>query len=835
MKALLFRLETLTDTQAIEKQLMVSSCSLAITATVLAAISLWNTGTFIIIATDLAGTVALLLQLVWIRNKNRFLIPPFWLLLLMAGVVYFAVYINGLMSVYWLYPTIVYCYFWLDIRQATVFSLIYTVLIASTVAWAGGFDLLLDFRIMGAGLVMTGLLYFFSLVRDNYIERLAQGNSAYKSYTELLTGKVKSQFEALQESEERFRGIADAARDALIMVDEDGQLTYWNPAAELMFGYRRDEVLGRNFQEVLVPAHRRAAARMDFIKDFAAFRSTGGAPAAGRSFDVVAQRKDGREIPVSLSISPLRLKQRWHSVGILRDMTERQIADAARAQLAAIVESSAVSIIGEDMDGRVTSWNLGAQNVYGYTAAEMIGQATTSLIPADRQEELTDCIEKIKRGEEVPRFDTVRRRKDGRLIDVSLALSPIRNESGELVGVSAVAHDITEIKRAERELRRVNRALQTRSSCNAALVHAVDEAVLMREMCRVLVEVGGYRFAWVGFVRHDEEKTVQPMAHYGYERGGLDGIRLTWADTAQGSSPWGTAIRTGEVQVYQRPASAPPASPWDDTPATRGYRSLIALPLRHHIEKLGVLAIHASEPEAFDEGEVKLITELADDLSYGITALRTHAAQEKSLERLQQSMESTIRVVSRMVEMRDPYTTGHQQRVAELAVAIGRAMGLPQQRVYGLHLAGIVHDLGKIHIPAEILSKPGKLTTIEYEMIRTHPEVGYEILKNIDFLWPIAQTVLQHHERFDGSGYPAGLQGERILLEARIIAVADVVEAISSHRPYRPAFGIEVALKELRDKRGTAFDPEVVDVCIRLFTEEGFRFEGPSDLGPVPL
>lgn len=145
-------------------------------------------------------------------------------------------------------------------------------------------------------------------------------------------------------------------------------------------------------------------------------------------------------------------------------------------------------------------------------------------------------------------------------------------------------------------------------------------------------------------------------------------------------------------------------------------------------------------------------------------------------------------------------------------------------------LAGIVHDLGKIHIPAEILSKSGKLTKIEFEMIRTHPEAGYEILKNIDFLWPIAQTVLQHHERIDGSGYPAGLKGDQILLEAKIIAVADVVEAISSHRPYRPALGLEAALKELRDNRWTFYDPVVVDVCLRLFTENNFSFEGRSGL-----
>lgn len=824
-KALLLSLEELDDIRAAEKKLMVSSCTVAFGAILLSAVSLLRSGAWIVMAADLAGAAVLLLQLVWIWRRDRFLLEWLWVLTLMAGVILMAVYFNGTMSVYWLYPTIVYSYFWLDVRRAIIFSLVYTVLIGMTVVVVEGFSLLQQLRLLGAALVTMVLLYYFALIRDNYIAKLARGNSAYRSYTEILNGKVKSQYEEIRESEEKFRGIADAARDAVLMVNEAGLLTYWNPAAERMFGYRRDEVLGRELLQTLVPARQREAARKNFEKDFAAFRSTAGASETGRSFEVVAVRKDGHEIPVSLSISPLHLKQRWHSVAILRDMTEHQIAEATRRQLAAIVKSTAVSIVGEDLNGVVTSWNLGAQNVYGYAADEMSGRSSAVLIPADRQEELDACLAKIKRGEDVPRFETVRRRKDAQLIDVSLALSPIRNEYGELVGISAVAHDITEIKRAERELMRANRVLQTRSSCNLALVHANGEAALIGEMCRVLVEVGGYRCAWVGFVQDDEEKTVRPMAYHAQEAGGLDGLHLTWADTAQGGSPWGIAIRTGEGQVYRYPASALPTLPWDDMAATRGGHAILALPLRHDVETLGVLTLHASGRDAFDTEEVKLNAELSDDLAYGIVALRTHEAHEKSMVRLQKSMESTISAVARMVELRDPYTTGHQQRVAELAVAIGRAMGLSEQRVYGLHLAGIVHDLGKMRIPAEILSKPGELTRIEFEMIKTHPEAGYEILKNVDFLWPIAQTVLQHHERFDGSGYPTGLKGDQILLEARIIAVADAVEAIASHRPYRPARGIDAAMKELTNQRGQLYDPEVVDVCVRLFAEKQFSFQ----------
>ncbi|MFZ5647693.1 MAG: PAS domain S-box protein [Bacillota bacterium] len=205
---------------------------------------------------------------------------------------------------------------------------------------------------------------------------------------------------------------------------------------------------------------------------------------------------------------------------------------------------------------------------------------------------------------------------------------------------------------------------------------------------------------------------------------------------------------------------------------------------------------------------------------------------EKSYESLQHILKETVNALAMVAGKRDPYTAGHQQRVAELACAIAREMGLPEEQIEGIYVAGILHDIGKIYIPTDILNKPGRLSDIEMSLTKTHPQVGYEIVKTIPFKWPVDLAVLQHHERIDGSGYPSGLTGENILIEAKILAVADVVEAIASHRPYRPALGIEKALDEIKQNRDILYDPNVVDACLKLFSEGGIKiFDNNKQVG----
>jgi putative nucleotidyltransferase with HDIG domain len=215
-----------------------------------------------------------------------------------------------------------------------------------------------------------------------------------------------------------------------------------------------------------------------------------------------------------------------------------------------------------------------------------------------------------------------------------------------------------------------------------------------------------------------------------------------------------------------------------------------------------------------------------------ITKRKAEEDREAAYATLDKALNDSIAAMSKMVEMRDPYTAGHQTKVADLSVAIARGLKLPDEHVKYLRIAALIHDIGKIHIPSDILNKPGKLRDMEWELIRIHAQGSYDILKNIEFPWPVAQIALQHHERLDGSGYPNGLAGDQILLEAKILAVADVVDAMSSDRPYRPALGIEKALEEITQNRGVLYDAAIVDACLKLFNKNGYKLEGQSQDGP---
>jgi putative nucleotidyltransferase with HDIG domain len=262
-----------------------------------------------------------------------------------------------------------------------------------------------------------------------------------------------------------------------------------------------------------------------------------------------------------------------------------------------------------------------------------------------------------------------------------------------------------------------------------------------------------------------------------------------------------------------------------ETCRAEGYESMALIPLRAEKGNIGLLHLCDQGRGQFTTEFIEFIEGVAHSIGAILAKKRAENELKVSYTSLQKSMRSTINTVAKMVEMRDAYTSGHQRRVAGLARAIALEMKLDDDQVEHVWMAATIHDVGKMLVPVDILSRPGKLTALEWEIIKTHPQRGYEILKDMEFPFPVAKAILQHHERLDGSGYPNGLKGPEIMLAARIIAVADVVEAMASHRPYRPALTLELALAEVTGYSGILYDTEIVNACRMLFLERGYQLE----------
>ena len=635
---------------------------------------------------------------------------------------------------------------------------------------------------------------------------------------------------ALETAEERFRASAEAGLDALFILKSvrgergdilDFTFTDINARAEQMLGMARGQVIGQKLCE-LIPINR-----------------TGG------FFDkYVAVTTTGTPLEEEFPIDTPQIKAKWlrHQVvrvgdGIAissRDITGWKEASAALKEsdkrFRDIVWVSADWIWEVDTDGRFTYASESVKDMLGYTSAEVIGRTPFDFMQPEEAVRVGAIFaETTARCKPFRDLDSIHVHKDGSLRYVQTGGTPILGDDGGLLGYRGLDKDMTAKTLAELALARANRALRARAMTNEALMRVTNEVELLQSATRIVVEIGGYRMAGVGYAEDDAEKSIKPLAWAGTEEGYIAEAIQTWADTEAGQRPISRAFRSGKPEVVRDISSDAASANWRDAAAKRGYASNLALPLSDGTRIFGVLNIYADEPNAFDTEETRLLVELADNLAFGIVALRTRAERDRithahahHAEILQKSLEQSIQVIADTVEARDPYTAGHQRRVDELAVTIARELDLPEDKIHGIHLAAIIHDLGKIHVPAEILSKPGKLSDIEFMLVKTHAQAGYEILKSVDFPWPIADIVRQHHERLDGSGYPQGLKDAQILLESRIVTVADVVEAMASHRPYRATLGIEVALKEIERGRGSAYDSAVVDACLKLFHEGRF-------------
>lgn len=356
------------------------------------------------------------------------------------------------------------------------------------------------------------------------------------------------------------------------------------------------------------------------------------------------------------------------------------------------------------------------------------------------------------------------------------------------------------------------------------IVRADNEHKLYQKICDTLREVQPIKFVWMG--RTDEKSLeVKPVTYSGEGIDFFSANRIKLDESELGNAPTGIAVKTGKPFVINDIKAFTEYLPWRSEALKRKLLSYAILPLIYGNKTIGAMAVFSDKKNAFGREEVEFLKEVTNDIVIGVKSTRLEENLKKSNKQLHKSMENTIFAMSRISEAKDPYTAGHQRRVSQLATAIAKKMGLPEEMAEAIRFASIIHDIGKVSIPGEILTKPTKLTKTEFALIKEHTQILYDIIKDIEFPWKIADIILQHHERLDGSGFPNRLKGKEILLEARIIAVADVVEAMNSHRPYRPALGIDEALEEIRKNKGKLYDPDAVDACVKLFKEDGFKFK----------
>ena len=420
---------------------------------------------------------------------------------------------------------------------------------------------------------------------------------------------------------------------------------------------------------------------------------------------------------------------------------------------------------------------------------------------------------------------------------VSANATPVFDEAGRPTGAIVAVNDLTRLQLQRTELERRGRVLAMVSAVERALTRGQAEQELMNTVCRAVTDEGGYRLAAIGIVGDDPARTVRIMAAHGVASEVIRRQRIEAVPGGpHGGGASGRAIRERRAVCVPDIAIDPAMAPWREVALAHGMYSMLAVPLEDDRGTVfGVLTVFDGRADAFHESELALVESLARDLAYGIVSGRANAARREAEARYEKMLAGVLQAMARLLEIRDPYTAGHEMRAAQITVAIAVEMGLDANTVEGLRIAAELHDIGKLVVPAEILSRPTRLSETEFEIVKQHVSIGEEVLGSIDFPWPIAHIVGQHHERLDGSGYPRALSGDAIRLESRILAVADVYESVTSHRPYRPGRGHEDAMKVLRRGEGREFDAGVVEALDRIVARHGgdaglwVRYDAPVD------
>ncbi len=465
------------------------------------------------------------------------------------------------------------------------------------------------------------------------------------------------------------------------------------------------------------------------------------------------------------------------AVQITSDITERKMSEQAlqenEEKFREITGAIQDAVILVDNSGRVTYWSPAAEKLFGYSLDEALGSPMVDLVIPEQSRDIMSgalraFLEHVSDGDRrSPAIERPGKRKDGTVFPSELSFSKVRLR-GEWNGL-AVVRDITERKHAED-------ALQLR----AQLLDAASDSIFLYHL----------------------DGTIVYANEASHQMHGCPGGELIGKNMRSILSPrYAERFESRFARIMQG------AEPCFESVHVCVDGSEV--PVEVHVRVIDVNGVKMGLSVSRDITDRKRIED----------ELRQALAQTRA------GFEGIVHGMASLLEIRDPYTAGHQRRVARLAISMAREMGFTEERIEGVRVAGLVHDIGKISVPAEILSKPGRLSESEFSLIKSHALVGYDILKPIEFPWPVAQIVLQTHERMDGSGYPSGLRGEEILLEARILAVCDVVEAMASHRPYRPALGVEDALEEISRGSGVVYDPAVADACLKVFAGGAYNLD----------
>jgi len=504
-----------------------------------------------------------------------------------------------------------------------------------------------------------------------------------------------------------------------------------------------------------------------------------------KEFDWQIIRKDGtkRYIEVSVSLQKNSSGKPIGFRGISRDITERKQAEevlkVSEAQYRWLSEHITDGVWLLDMNLKPTYQSPSMEKLTGFTHEELMELPMEKRVTPESFklafELFLELLPRIMADSDYNPLRTLELEcccKDGTILWTENKLSGIRDENGKPVSILAEVRDITERKQAEEALRESEYKYKSLIENIPDIIFTVDLEGKITFVSQRIKEILGYENAEMinmiifNFIPEEDHQRAMESLQKGMK---------------------GEKIRHFQIPMITK----------------SGER----------------LFFECSFSRVYKDGAVVGAQGTAVDIT---ERKRAEEERQQSFERMRKALRATVQSISMIVEMKDPYTSGHQQRVSDLARSIATEMGLSADRRDFIRTASAIHDIGKISIPSEILSKPTKLTDLEFNLIKTHVRAGYDILKDIEFPWPVADVVLQHHERMNGSGYPHGLKGDDILLEARILAVADVVEAIASHRPYRPALGIDLALEEISGNKGILYDADAVDACLKLFREKGY-------------